>query len=191
MSKRKPSYTRDNVQCNARRAYVEAKGLQLGATELKGSGCILVTVKQVAPRNKWEREFCHWTMKFGIQVRATVQGAEATWATREWLEATIAASGSATLECYGSAEALEALVTMPCVEKWDWMLSGGPNVRLSGQGQGEAKQKATKPKPKATITCGPTAEDRGENAKPNDMTKWESHTDAMGKLVKGVASLPE
>lgn len=191
MSKRKPSYTRDNVPCSAKRAYVEAKGLVLGPCELKGTGCILVTLRQERPRNKHEREFVYWTRKLSLQVRACEVGAEATWADREFVASAITRTGQATFEVYGSPDDLEKLMTLPCVLKWDWMLSGAPSVRLSVAGSGPDKARATKPKPKAEVVWGGSPEDNGMTAKETELAKWESHLDAMGELVKGVACLPE
>lgn len=192
MSKRKPSYTRANVMCGPVQVYHKAEGLELDGLPLDGAVSVLVTVKQEAPRNKHEREFCHFAVKQGVWVRECSPGAECTMPTREWLAEVIGRTGSATFEAYGTAEALEAFLGGPYLERWQWRHSGGPSVRISGQGQGEEKAKGSgKVKAKPNVIWGGTREDNGMTAKPNEQTKWESHTDAMGKLVKGVASLPE
>lgn len=190
MSKRKPSYTRDNVPCSGTRVYVETKGLTMGAAEVKGAACILVFLKQVAPRNKWEREFVFWTNKLNLQVRACDAKAEAMWATRENVKAAVVATGQAAFEVYGTPEALEGLVELPCVEKWEYLLSGAPNVYVKVQGAGPEKVKPTKPKVKPDVTWGGSPEENGMTAHENEQTKWESHKDAMGTLVKGCGSLP-
>lgn len=176
--KRKASYDRSNVPCTAKRAIVDARGLTMGAADRKEAACILVTVRQIAPRNKWEREFVFWTLKLGIQVRRCAVGAEATYASREQVAADIAASGSAAFECYGSLESLEALTTLPCVERWEFMMTGAPSVRVVAAGTGPDKVKANPPKPKPDVIHLATPEDHGMTRKPTggERPKW----DAMG-----------